>query len=343
MLGGHMGHIDQRLPQDGMTISFTAAYGADPDLGKLWAEQFAQSDPWMMALDRKLKAGEIGTGNAYVNFADFSRSDCYDACYRPADIRDGMVMPFRKDADAQSFMIIDCGGAKHAFDADDLKIANQLFPHLSRALGFRERVAELEKLAGQYELALDRFDTPLLALNENARVLFANRSAVTLMRQADSPFSERAGLFVIDDVRAENVLREALRRPLLAPPSIAVSRAGSVPPILVHIMPITGVRLRDISPGRGAAVALVALTDTARSPAGKVKALATVFGFTPAEAQVASMIASGADIESIAVTSGRSPETVRTHVKSLLSRTGTRRQSELVATLLRAIAPFRER
>lgn len=343
LLGGHMGHLDQRFPQNGMSISFDAASGVDPGLGQLWAEQFALSDPWMIAIDRHVSAGQITTGNAYVDFAEFQMSDCYNSCYRPAEILDGMVIPFRKEAGAWCYMIVDCGGSKPAFDARDFDLARKLYPHLARALGFREKVAHLERLAGTYELALDAFDAPLLVLGDNGRVLFANPSAVSLMSRVDTPFGQRAGHFLIGDAAAQTALETALRQPLFAPPAIAVSRPDSMLPFLVHLMPLAGARLRDLSPGRGSAVALVALSDPARLPAGRLKALAAAFGFTPAEAQVAWQVASGAGIEEIADASGRSRETVRSHVKSLLSKTDTRRQSELVAVLHRALSPFDKR
>lgn len=57
---------------------------------------------------------------------------------------------------------------------------------------------------------------------------------------------------------------------------------------------------------------------------------------TPAEARIAALLACGRDIEEIGACLGIGRETIRTHVKRLLQKTGTRRQAELVRTLVRA-------
>ncbi|GAC1396066.1 MAG: hypothetical protein NVS2B8_19430 [Vulcanimicrobiaceae bacterium] len=57
---------------------------------------------------------------------------------------------------------------------------------------------------------------------------------------------------------------------------------------------------------------------------------------TPAEARIAALLASGCDGYEIGTQLGLARETVRTHIKRLLQKTGTHRQSELVLTLARA-------
>lgn len=58
-------------------------------------------------------------------------------------------------------------------------------------------------------------------------------------------------------------------------------------------------------------------------------------GLTLAEAKVADRLASGEDLTSIATALHVTRETVRTHLKRTYSKTGTRRQAELVALVLR--------
>lgn len=59
------------------------------------------------------------------------------------------------------------------------------------------------------------------------------------------------------------------------------------------------------------------------------------FGFTDAEAQVASQLLKGMSLSDIAESTSRSRETVKSHLKSLFKKTGTRRQAELVSLLSR--------
>jgi DNA-binding CsgD family transcriptional regulator len=63
--------------------------------------------------------------------------------------------------------------------------------------------------------------------------------------------------------------------------------------------------------------------------------IASVFALTPAEARLAAAVADGRSLESIAESSGVSLTTARNQLKSVLSKTDTHRQSELVALLAR--------
>ena len=58
------------------------------------------------------------------------------------------------------------------------------------------------------------------------------------------------------------------------------------------------------------------------------------FGLTPAEARLALQLVAGETLRSAGVKLGISYETARTHLKNIFSKTGTRRQAELVVVLV---------
>ena len=59
-----------------------------------------------------------------------------------------------------------------------------------------------------------------------------------------------------------------------------------------------------------------------------------MYGLTRAEARVARRLVSGASLKEIAAQIDVSHHTVRAHLKSILRKTGTHRQSELVRRIL---------
>jgi DNA-binding CsgD family transcriptional regulator len=63
--------------------------------------------------------------------------------------------------------------------------------------------------------------------------------------------------------------------------------------------------------------------------------LQQLYGFTPAETEIANGLATGFSPEGIASIRGASVETVRSQIKSLLLKTDTRRQIDLVRLLCR--------
>ncbi|MCC6663007.1 MAG: hypothetical protein IT375_04640 [Polyangiaceae bacterium] len=78
----------------------------------------------------------------------------------------------------------------------------------------------------------------------------------------------------------------------------------------------------------------------ASHPAGgcQESRLQLLFALTFAEARVASRLARGADLTTIAQELRVSRETVRTHLKRIYCKTGARRQAALVALVLGAQA-----
>jgi DNA-binding CsgD family transcriptional regulator len=84
----------------------------------------------------------------------------------------------------------------------------------------------------------------------------------------------------------------------------------------------------------------VLIIDAASPPPLDPDVLQQMFSLTAAEARLAGKLALGWSIEEIATESGISIETVRTHIKRVLSKTATSRQGELISLVLRSV-PFR--
>jgi DNA-binding NarL/FixJ family response regulator len=64
-----------------------------------------------------------------------------------------------------------------------------------------------------------------------------------------------------------------------------------------------------------------------------VELIRSLFDLTPAEARVARGLAAGQTVQGLAAESGTSANTVRSHVKVVLSKTGYSRQADVVALL----------
>jgi len=84
--------------------------------------------------------------------------------------------------------------------------------------------------------------------------------------------------------------------------------------------------------GRGAAIVFV--SDPDAQPRSLNGALRRLYGLTHAEARVAERLCCGESLEEISDDTATSLNTVRTHVKRALMKTGTTRQAQLVALAL---------
>jgi len=78
---------------------------------------------------------------------------------------------------------------------------------------------------------------------------------------------------------------------------------------------------------------LVVVTPVSRNTVPSAEVIQGLFDLTPAEARVASGVAQGSTLQSMAAASGVSIGTVRTHLKSVFGKVGVARQAELAGLL----------
>jgi DNA-binding CsgD family transcriptional regulator len=91
---------------------------------------------------------------------------------------------------------------------------------------------------------------------------------------------------------------------------------------------------------RGTALVFVSDPETQRTQADVLR---TLYGLTPAEATVASLLAEGKSVKEIADRTTVRENSVRIHLKKIFDKTGTKRQAELVKVVLSGPATLRTR
>jgi DNA-binding CsgD family transcriptional regulator len=137
----------------------------------------------------------------------------------------------------------------------------------------------------------------------------------------------------LNDEAADQLLRDAITTINLEEGrgvrSFPVRDPEAQTTLVAHVIPIR-LSARDIFV-RCAAV--LVLTPVTRPQAPPVELVQSLFDLTPAEARVARSLASGKTAEDIASDGGVSLNTVRTHVRGVLAKTGCDRQVDVVALL----------
>lgn len=106
------------------------------------------------------------------------------------------------------------------------------------------------------------------------------------------------------------------------------ARTASGEAVVLHVLPLRNGSLRPgLNPSAAAAVFVAAAT-AARPPPEQT--LAALFDLTPAEARVFAAIGGGKTTAETAAALGIGRATVKTHLLRVFTKTGTRRQAELV-------------
>ena len=120
------------------------------------------------------------------------------------------------------------------------------------------------------------------------------------------------------------------QRGVCAGGALSVPRPPPRQPLALLIAPLP---LHDRFFGVRAA-AVVFVSDPERDARAPVDVLRTLYGLTRAEARLAVVLAAGRTPQAAAAELGVSPHTVRSQLKSVLQKTDTRRQSDLMRLLV---------
>jgi|SRR5271166_710083 len=181
--------------------------------------------------------------------------------------------------------------------------------------------------------ALEQLNQAIALIDGVCHVSFANTLAREIFRETDG-LSLRGGELIgtagPDTIR----LNFALKRAVNGGPgaSLRMERRSQRRPLSVLITP-----LKPTAGYPAAPAALVLINDLDRSAVPPRERLMQAYGFTLAEAGVAQLMLRGNGIAAVAARLGISLETARTHLRRVLAKTGTHRQSDLILVLMREV------
>ncbi len=116
---------------------------------------------------------------------------------------------------------------------------------------------------------------------------------------------------------------------------LAIERGDNPSPLTLTIYPGPSVEYGDAPLRRSA---IVVLRDPDRRASVSAEVVAQLFGLTPAEAALATLLAQGFDIDEAAETLGIRRNTARSQLQSIFTKTNAKRQSELVRLILSSVA-----
>ncbi|WP_211463210.1 helix-turn-helix transcriptional regulator [Collimonas silvisoli] len=230
-----------------------------------------------------------------------------------------------------------------AFMREELNEFNQVIPHLQRAIQMRQRFTELQLGHSFMSGSLDVLAMPTLLFDEYSRVVHTNRNANALLSSGISLSIEGGHLFT-SDAAATRGLNLELTNAIRASRGSGAELAGVVLlprlerlPLMLMIAPL---RLAGAFPVQGAA--LLFIFDPEMTPTITSDLVRRLFGLSEAEAELAVALCSGKTLDDVAKERGTSMNTIKSQIKSIFLKTGTKRQSELVSLLLASPAYFLE-
>lgn len=222
------------------------------------------------------------------------------------------------------------------FAEPELRLLRFLAPHLRRAFGLYRRFSALKSRNEGVESALDMLPTGVMFFDCKGEIILTNRSAAACLAERDGLLVTRSRLLA--EVTAQSsALQKTIQQAAATSSGNGVWAGGIVvvsrrdrPPLQIQISPIRNSTI----PVSGNVAAVAFINDPLRTQRPEREILRAVYGLSPAECRVAALLSDGKSTREICDTVGVSENTVRSQIKSIFSKMGVNRQSELIRLLI---------
>nr|CRH05159.1 Protein of unknown function. Containing DNA-binding HTH domain [Candidatus Magnetococcus massalia] len=320
-------------------MSFSAQHGIDPALLDSYAKQI-QSDP-RTALFTQFAGRSFNLAALMEHDPELVErwyaSAIYQELFRSCDIEHLMAF-LLPDGGAR-------GGALGVFRPPTAKEYSEvelqqfaaLAPHLSRAVKQQRQFAQLEEERWAALSILDDLTMGVIICEESTRVLFSNRKAQQIAKKRDG-LSLRHGEVWANQQKESDLLRALTQGCVrlaqegrgMQGQCLSLPRKQSLRPLHLRIMPIWKSRGHLSVPDLKRPVCAIYVTDPDLPQETEIELLQRMFGLTPKEAELLSLLVAGLSVQDSAKRMGSRVETARTHLKSIFAKTVTKGQSELV-------------
>ena len=235
-----------------------------------------------------------------------------------------MIMAIELGSDTITWLHVLRSGSDRAFGAKEATLLRGMQPMLNRMLRILGGIDSLQRLHDSLTDTLEHLSTGVALISDDH---------VVCNQRAKDILAENDGLQLVDGrlvaVGDENAALQALTNSGTAG-DMSIGRPSGKRAFEVSVRHL-GQKRVDEAFGHGRVA--VYIRDPQRRSASSAAYLRQAFDLTRAEADIATYLAKGQSLADIAEGLGITIETVRSHVKRILTKTDTSRQAELVALI----------
>jgi len=348
-------HIVRVQPHE-KTLSFSALYGFDDAILKVYGDGTTDLNTAMARFERHFV--ELMPSDPRVRFlerfpyrplscrleiseSELHRSKVYQDQLRFADAEYSLLASLAEDDGSLIMFGVFRGKQSRHFDQAEVDVFGELIPHLKQAIGLSEHLTRLNFLNQAAFDTLDSLAMGLLLVADGGRLVHANAAGRRIVELADG-INAQDDILRLHDPDDDTRLRELVRTALVAarknaiPPSQAMTvtrPSGREPiPLLVASLARHQSERRFGPLDRPLALLFASLPEEPQE--APVELLRRLFGLTLAEARVCERLVRRRGVKDIALELDITVETVRVHLKNAFAKTGTSKQTELVAKIM---------
>jgi DNA-binding CsgD family transcriptional regulator len=290
------------------------------------------------------EVGDVSTISDFVPLDEFRASRIYKEFSAPQGYLDSIQAILEKSATSYAAATVILGEPHWPASETTRRRMEWLAPHFRRAVQIGKVIDLKEVKAAALADTLDGIAAGMLLLDEGGKIVHANAAGQAMVAEKSviQIVGNRLGLF---DPGTERALHDMLAN-LGAGDAALGARGISIPlkgrdgkEYVAQILPLTAGARRAAGVAHSAVAALFIREATLNLP-HPIQTIAGLFRLTPAEMRVLMMIIDIGGIPKVAPVLGVSEKTVKTHLKHVFEKTGTRRQVDLVKLVAKYMNPL---
>jgi DNA-binding CsgD family transcriptional regulator len=222
------------------------------------------------------------------------------------------------------------------FDAEEIALAGIVLAQIARALDLASRIDNSAVEKALYSSVLERLHVGVIIADNNGGIVNVSAVAENLLRGRDG-LQEQAGKLratnASEDRELHAVIRSVSGDMRVAEEDISrglslTKRSGA------RSLGIVVRRVSNVSPSTPDSLVAIYVRDSESAPEVESEFVRQIFDLTPAEAAVTHRLAAGLSLEDTAAALAISRNTARAHLRSIFSKSGITRQTELVRLVL---------
>lgn len=227
------------------------------------------------------------------------------------------------------------------FAEDETRLSAMLLSHVRRALELAARFDATESERKLYSSVMDKLLVGVILIDRGGVVLQTTAMAATTLEKRDG-LQLVGGRLCATSAKEDKALQIAFKESLgrkgerkSASRALSLSRKSGARNLGVIVQPLAA---DDDWHSVSGAAAAVFIRDAECGAEVETNLLCELFDLTPAEAAVAHRLANGLSLEEAADALSIRRNTVRAHLRSIFSKSGITRQTELVRLMLNSAA-----
>lgn len=277
----------------------------------------------------------------FTNEDDMNRSEYY-SWLSSLGLRYFLAATLLDDDDAIAWASLQRTPREGHVDDEHVRLFEDISRHLRQSVVIAQRFSHRELGSLAAVAALDRLPFAVFVLDEHGRILLSNAMATEMAGSADGFGAGTDGLHAMrpaEDAALQRLIGDAIRthrgEGLGGGGSLALPRPSGARPYQLTASPLP--RREALFALRNPA-AVVFVSDPDAAPELPEQTLRRLYGLGKREAALAALLAAGLTLERAAEHLGVTRATARNMLRSVFRKTGTHRQAELIALLLRSPA-----